>query len=178
MTARKSSPKNKPRTGPAAKTASSASKSASHASENLEFSIDRDAVTNYLLWSHVIIILLVTVWFFGIGIVFAVLYYFTIGKWLPRKQADALRYWIEGNTLRIEEGVYFLNRKAVPLDRITDVVASQGPLLRRFGIWALKVQTAGRGQGMPEGLLYGVSGPEDARDRILAAREAAMRSKS
>ena len=48
--------------------------------------------------------------------------------WLARKQALALRYWIQQSVLRIDEGVIYLKRKSIPLDRITDVV-SKVPVL-------------------------------------------------
>jgi membrane protein YdbS with pleckstrin-like domain len=140
----------------------------------LEFSLHRDQIADYFFWHTILLILLTSIWFFGLGILLAVGYAVTLGMWLPRQQAGALRYWLEGSTLRVDQGVYFLKRKAIPLDRITDVVLAQGPLLRHFGIWTLNIQTAGTGgQALPEAILYGLANPETIRDELLQARDQA-----
>jgi putative membrane protein len=135
-----------------------------------DFQIDTDKVARYFFWVPVLAGLVT-------GIVPGLLYALTLGRWLPRRQATALRYWLDGSTLRIDEGVVFLKRKAIPLDRVTDIALVQGPLMRRLGIWLLRIQTAGmsgtqQAQGA-EGVLYGVKNPEAVRDALLAAREAA-----
>ena len=138
------------------------------------YRIHTDQVARYFFWSHIFVIVVTGIWFFGIGILLAVIYAYTVGAWLPQKQARALRYWLDGSTLRVDEGVYFLKRRAVPLDRITDVVLSQGPLLRSCDIWTLNVQTAGAGaQVVAEARLIGLENPEVVRDQLLKARDAA-----
>ena len=112
---------------------------------------------------------------YGAGIIFAIIYAFTIGTWLPKKQSEALRYWLEGSTLRVEQGVYYLKRKTIPLDRVTDIVLAQGPFKRYFGLWSLKIQTAGRG-GKAEAVLIGLENPEEIRNQILQARDAAKKT--
>ncbi|NOX56252.1 MAG: PH domain-containing protein, partial [Planctomycetes bacterium] len=66
----------------------------------------------------------------------------------------SLRYWIEGTTLRIEQGILVRRSKAIPLDRVTDVELVQGPLMRVCGIWLLQIQTAGSPQQSPEGTIW------------------------
>ncbi len=147
--------------------------------EQHEFEIDRDKVYAYFLVSTTLLIGLLGLFMCGVGIVLAPLWYFAIGPWLVRRQVDALRYWLDGSTLRINQGFIFIGQKAIPLDRVTDVVLAQGPLLRRYGIWTLNIQTAGQGQQMAEGQLYGIIGPEAARDLILRLRdEVADRNRS
>ena len=136
-----------------------------------EFSIQRRAVARYFYWMQILMIVIVGVWFCGGGLVLAILHAFTLGPWLSRKQADALHYWLDGSTLRVDHGVFFLKRKAIPLDRVTDVVLAQGPLMKVWGVWELRVQTAGTGQSVPEATLYGITDPEAARDMLLAARD-------
>ncbi|MBE3070505.1 MAG: PH domain-containing protein [Planctomycetes bacterium] len=138
-----------------------------------EFEIDREKVCKYLLVTTSLVIGVATLPMCGLGLVLAPLWYLTIGRWVAGRQAAALRYWLDGTTLRINEGFVFLRRKAIPLDRVTDIAMAQGPLLRHFGMWAMKVQTAGTGQQMPEGQLHGVVDPEAARDLILARRDEA-----
>ena len=136
-----------------------------------EFAIERKAVARYFYWAHILVIIVVGIWFVGLGLLLAVLYALTLGPWLSRKQAEALHYWIDGGALRVDQGVFFLKRKTIPLDRITDVMLAQGPLLKLFGIWELRVQTAGTGQSVPEATLYGVSDPEAVRDVIVMTRD-------
>lgn len=93
--------------------------------------------------------------------------------WIPPKRASALRYWLEGSTLRIDEGLLLRKRKSIPLDRITDVALVQGPFLGLCGIWALQIQTAGSAQQAPEGTLYGLVDAESTRDAIMHARDSA-----
>ena len=98
-------------------------------------------------------------------------------KWLAGKQAGALSYHVEGRTLRVDGGVFFLQRKAIPLDRITDFALLQGPLMRIYGVWAMRVQTAGTGSATPEATLYAITNPEQVRDELLRRRdEAAVNS--
>lgn len=95
--------------------------------------------------------------------------------WAPAWRVSALRYRLEGSTLRIDEGILFRKRKSIPLDRITDLAMVQGPLMRCFGIWAIHVQTAGSTRQLPEGVLHGLADAESARDAIMAARDRAAR---
>jgi putative membrane protein len=137
------------------------------------YAIDRDNVARYFYWTQILIALLLTLWMFGLG---AVLYAYTLGQWLPGRQAGALKYWLDGTTLRVDTGVYFLSRRAIPLDRVTDIVLSQGPLMRRFGIWSIRVQATGPiGQAIMPVVLFGVRDPEEVRDELLAARDMASR---
>jgi membrane protein YdbS with pleckstrin-like domain len=105
----------------------------------------------------------------GLGIVVALVHYFAFGLWLCPQQANNLRYRLEGTTLRVDGGVFFLVRKSIPLERITDIALVQGPLLRYFGIWAMRIQTAGSAQC--EATLYGVRNPEEVRESILSQRQ-------
>jgi putative membrane protein len=140
-----------------------------------EFTVRRHAVARYFYWQAVLGLVLGLIWFFGAGLALAILYAVTLGRWLPQRQADALKFRIEGATLRADSGVYFLKRKAVPLDRVTDFALVQGPLMRWCGIWALNVQTAGAGgQPVAEAVLYGLEDPEGARDRLLKLRDEAV----
>jgi len=135
------------------------------------FSVQRRQAARYFYWMQIVLMVCCGFWFCGAGVVMAILHSFTLGPWLSRKQSQALHYWLEGGTLRVDQGVFFLKRKAIPLDRVTDVVLAQGPLMKLCGVWELRVQTAGMGQGVPEAALYGLSEPEAVRDMLLAARD-------
>lgn len=138
------------------------------------YEIDRDRVARYFLWNQVILVAVVGAMFFCVGILLALVYAIVIGPWLTRRQAETLRYELDGATLRVDQGVFFLKRKAIPLDRVTDIVLAQGPLMRTLGIWALEVQTAGAGQMRAEAVLYGLKDPESVRDGLLRERDRAV----
>lgn len=146
------------------------------AQPQVEFEIDREAVYRYMVAYGVLVSLLALIWVFGLGLILAPLCYWVLGPLITRRQVAALRYRLDGTTLRIDQGFIFLSRKAIPLDRITDVVMAQGPLARRCGVWLLYIQTAGSGQPMPEGRMLGVVEPEKVRDLILARRDEAARA--
>ena len=143
-------------------------------SQGAVFEIDREAVRRYFYTMHLMYILLVGAWFVGLGFLVAAVHAVTWGPSLSRQQAGALRYWLDGGTLRVDLGVFVLKRKAIPLDRVTDVILTQGPLMRRYGIWGPQIQTAGTGQATPEATLYGLTDPEAIRDQLLAARDRLM----
>jgi putative membrane protein len=135
-----------------------------------DFSIHREAVARHTYYSVLLILIFPFGLMFGVGIVLALFWCLWLGRWLPQRQAEALRYWLDGSTLRVDGGVYFLQRKAIPLNRITDLILVQGPMMRWAGIWGLRVQTAGTGNGIPEAKLIGLREPEKVRDLLIQAR--------
>ena len=141
--------------------------------QETEFEIDRNAVKNYFVARWILFCILACGLFvlppFVSIFTAAIFIAFAIGFWLCPQQANNLRYRLEGNTVRADGGVFFLFRKSIPLERITDVALVQGPLLRYFGIWAMRIQTAGSAQC--EATLYGVRNPEEIRELILSQRQ-------
>ena len=140
--------------------------------QETEFEIDRDAVEKYFRATQSLALLLTGFCTFGIGFILAWIHYkkhIEFSRNLCPRQVHALRYRIEGSTLRVDSGLMFLYRRSIPLERIIDVALVQGPLLRHFGIWVLQIQTAGYGtQGAR---LYGVRNPEEVRELILSQRQ-------
>lgn len=136
------------------------------------FDIQRPQVRWYFYWVSFLMIALLGVFIFGFGALAAPAYALTFGPWLSRRQAEVLQYRLYATHLFVHQGVFFVKRKSIPLDRITDIVLSQGPLLRFFGLWRLDIQTAGSGQQHAEAYLHGLVNPEDAKEKILTARDA------
>lgn len=132
--------------------------------------IDRAAVEKYFLWSSPALqfsIFLILVW--GVGIPLCLAWIFLIGPYVAKRQAAALAYRIEGGTLYIESGVWYRQRKAIPLQNVTDLALEQGPIGKRCGVWTLAVQTAG--SDVAEARLYGLEAAEAVRTRLLPARQ-------
>jgi membrane protein YdbS with pleckstrin-like domain len=92
----------------------------------------------------------------------------------PPIQVRALRYWMDGTTLRIDQGNVVRQCKSIPLDRVTDIEMAQGPLMRACGVWTLKIQTAGSTDREPEGRLWATVNAESVRDAIVAHRDKAV----
>lgn len=135
------------------------------------FEIQRPQVGRYFYWASILMTALIGAFIFGFGALAALVYAWTFGPWLARKQAQVLEYRLHPTHLFVHQGVFFVKRKSIPLDRITDIVLSQGPLLRYFGLWRLDIQTAGSGQQHAEACLYGLVEPEPAKQQILDARD-------
>jgi len=145
-----------------------------------EINIDREKITSYYSYRGVWIGLwcclpLVCMAFalpvlFGLLLILAVIW-IAIGCLFLPKWAEALRYSFDDKALRVEKGLIFKSRKTIPFDKITDMELIQGPLLRAFDMWNIKIQTASTGSQIPEATLVGVINPEQVREEILAARD-------
>lgn len=73
--------------------------------------------------------------------------------------------------LVVKRGVFFVVEKSIPLEKITDVALSQGPLMRLFGLYQLSFETAGQSG---TGALVSLIGIEDAsefRETILQQKD-------
>lgn len=139
--------------------------------------LDREAAQSYIFVVQLLVYgVLIGLCTFGIAFVGWWIYYFVFGKWLIERQCEEFNYRVEGRTLRADWGVFFLKRKAIPLDRVTDFVLVQGPVMRMFNIWALQVQTASTGTAMPEATLIAIENPEQIRDELLKRRDEAARA--
>ncbi|MBQ4834354.1 PH domain-containing protein [Pseudoalteromonas sp. MMG010] len=97
--------------------------------------------------------ILIIIWLLGGKVLSAM-----SAKLLPRK-------------LIVKRGVIFKEEKSIPLDKVTDVGLSQGPLMRLFGLYRLSFETAGQsGNGALVSLL-GVVNASDFREAVLAQKE-------
>jgi membrane protein YdbS with pleckstrin-like domain len=96
--------------------------------------------------------------------------WFVVPKYGPRwarLQAERLTYRLDRNVLHADSGLVWFQRKAIPLTKITDVNLFQGPIARLFGLWSLRIETAG--SPYPEAIVWGPTDPEAARDTLLAS---------
>ena len=114
-------------------------------------------------------------WTYGICLTMGVLLFFYI-RWYTATQVAAFDYQIVDHILHVEEGVFTYKRKAIPLDRVTDIRLVQGLMMRWLGIWRIDVQTASHGQMGAEGLLWAVEAPKEVRNLLLTARQDAVKA--
>ena len=139
-----------------------------------ELDIDREKIIAYHMWQG-LLACAALVPFFGIGLIFAGIHYACEKIYRPR-WVKVLRYCLDDKSLRVESGLLFRSRKTIPLDKITDLELVQGPLLRYFDMWTVKVQTASTASQLPEATLLGLVNPDQVREEILSAKTAFLKS--
>ncbi len=105
-----------------------------------------------------------------VGIPLLILW-FPIGHALTGRYLERVRCVLTEKNLHVARGVLVRQEKTVPLDKITDLAMSHGPIMRHLGLRGLSVETAG--QSGPGSLikLVGIEGTEEFRAAVLAQRE-------
>lgn len=90
-------------------------------------------------------------------IIWAVLYY------------KSVVYHLNNTEMTWKRGVFFRKTGIVPYNRITNVDIVQGPVMRLFGIYHLKIETAGGGasKNSAEIQIEGIHDPEPLRQMIM-----------
>jgi len=91
-----------------------------------------------------------------------------LAYWIP-KYYDTMVYKLTENEIVWRRGVWFKNTGIVPYNRITNIDITQGPISRKLGIAALKIQTAGySGQkARAEIRIEGIEQFEELRELIM-----------
>ncbi|MBT3375338.1 MAG: PH domain-containing protein [Lentisphaerae bacterium] len=108
-----------------------------------------------------------------IGILFIPIWILGLGQWYSAESLRRKVCILTDKALRIKKGIFFQTDKNIPLEKITDITIAQGPLLRYFGLFLLKIETAGQsapGQAN-EGLLLGIKNAREFRNQVLAYRD-------
>ena len=96
----------------------------------------------------------------------ALIIWIVAGRMLAAMSANLLE-----RKLVVKRGVFFKEEKPIPLEKITDVGLSQGPLMRLFGLYRLSFETAGQsGHGALVSLL-GVVDASEFREAILTQKD-------
>lgn len=129
-----------------------------------EASFDSDVRTYWLLTGALIL----TVSIVGIPLL---ILWFPLGYALTGRYLERVRCVLTEKNLHVARGVLVRQEKTVPLDKITDLAMSHGPIMRALGLRGLSVETAGQsGQGSLIKLV-GIEGTEEFRAAVLAQRE-------
>lgn len=117
------------------------------------------------------LILLITV----VGIPLIPLWLLWSISYAPRA-LERLEARLTPRALEVQMGVYLRKEATIPLDRITDIRLHDDPLMRRFGLRGVRVETAGQAgaHASSEGNLIGIVGAVEFRDAILRQREALL----
>ncbi|MEE4202158.1 MAG: PH domain-containing protein [Halieaceae bacterium] len=94
-----------------------------------------------------------------------------VGWQVAQRMLDAMSAELFARKLVVKRGVLFRVEKSIPLEKITDVGLTQGPLMRAMGLYRLDLETAGQsGSGALVSLL-GVIDAAQFRERVLAQKD-------
>lgn len=58
------------------------------------------------------------------------------------------RYEVDENFLQLKSGAIFEHHEIVPMTKVQSVETNQGPIMRRFGLYGLSVETMGSTHGI------------------------------
>ncbi|TVQ51863.1 MAG: PH domain-containing protein [Phycisphaerales bacterium] len=94
-----------------------------------------------------------------------VFYYYT-------RYYESLRIVLTTRELIVHRGIWIREEKTIPLEKVTDLALGDGPIMRKFGLKSMRVETAGQTGGM-EGLVkvIGIVNCPDFRDLALLQRD-------
>src|ERR687890_2751997 len=65
----------------------------------------------------------------------------------------ATTYAVTGNSFRLKRGVFQKSERTIPLDHVQSVDTVQGVIQRAFGVYEVRIETAGGGAGEPDASL-------------------------
>ena len=144
-------------------------------SEVLEpFPVDMGRLGRYIFWYNFWLLLGMGVITFGVVLPAWLFWILGFGFWYSHRFVGLYSARLQNKRIRISHGVIFQKRKGIPLDRVTDVLISQGFLERRMGICQVRIQTAGTGtHHTAEGVILAIPQHQvDAiQDKIIDARD-------
>lgn len=135
----------------------------------LDAQFDRSAIAYWRVLVSLVMVITV------VGIPF-IPFWLLYSLWLGPKYFDGLSARLTTQALELRKGVFTRSESTVPLNRITDLKLYQGPLMRRFGLHRLKVETAGQSgpSASSEGDLLGVVDAAAFRNAILRQRQVTL----
>jgi putative membrane protein len=102
----------------------------------------------------------------------AVLWLLGPGQWWAGHYFNELTCRLNDRVLNFRKGILFQVEKTIPLENIQDVTFLEGPLLRRFDLTVLRIETAGQSPGQAHNMqLAGIIDAHRLRDEILRRRD-------
>jgi hypothetical protein len=75
----------------------------------------------------------------------ALLCYFLFSHWIAGRVAESLQVTVEGSFLRIRQHVFMLSDRKLHFRAIVDYTAMQHFLMRRYGLYSIRMTTIGGG---------------------------------
>jgi putative membrane protein len=107
-------------------------------------------------------------------------FWFIFGRKITGKFLDRIGCTLTEQTLIVKRGLFNRVEKTIPLEKITDLAMKQGPIMRRFDLYAMSIETAGSSGGVAGSLvsLIGIVNTSEFRDAVLEQRDRLMAAAS
>jgi putative membrane protein len=127
-------------------------------------------IKSYLFW-YIAFVLLISV----IGIILLPIWLLGVGQWWTQHYFDKLTCELTDRSLHFKKGILVQIEKTIPLENIQDITFIEGPILRRFNLCILRLETAGQSiKGGGEMDLVGIIDAQDFRQKVLQQRQLLM----
>jgi putative membrane protein len=88
----------------------------------------------------------------------------------------ATTYTVTGNSFRLRQGVFQKNERTIPLEHVQSVDTVQGIIQRAFGVYEVRIETAGGGASEPDASLAALD--RDAAQTLRREIEGSKRERS
>lgn len=138
----------------------------------METTIIKKASFNPVVKTYILLYVFFILFISIIGIPLGIIWLLGIGQWWSRHFYDKLECVLSEKHLRLKMGILVQVDKTIPLENIQDMTFYEGPILRKFNLSMLKVETAGQGSGSgSEMSLIGINDAHDFRLLVLEQRE-------
>ena len=94
------------------------------------------------------------------------------GWWFCGRRYEAMKAQLTRTSIHLTQGHITKVEKTIPLEKIQDLGMRTGPILNRFGLASIQIETAGGGaQQGSDMILVGVVNPTQFRNAVLKQRE-------
>lgn len=125
----------------------------------------KPAAIRYQMWGTAIVLVCLVVTIPLIPVILPIAYFFT------KRYYERLEIVLTRRDLKVRRGIWNVEEKSVPLEKITDLALTQGPLMRLFDIKGMKVETAGQSSAGALITITGIAEVDDFRDAVLDQRD-------
>lgn len=105
---------------------------------------------------------------FGIPLL---LLWFPLGYLFTGRYLDRMACTLTNKALKVRKGIFVRVEKTIPLEKITDMGMVEGPIMRRYGVKRLSVETAGQSGAGALVSLTGIVLADEFRETVLAQRD-------
>lgn len=114
-----------------------------------------------------LLILMITV----IGILLIPFWLVGVGQYVSKRYYKGLECRLLNNALYFKKGILVSVEKTIPLDKIQDLTFTEGPLLRKFNLSMMKIETAGGGGDESDMSLFGIIDAHEFKEAVFEQRE-------
>lgn len=117
---------------------------------------------------HSIMILLCVITIIGIILI---PFWLIFGTRYVNRYYDSLHCELTKRSLVFKKGVWFQTERSIPLDKIQDLTFTEGPILKKFGLSKLGIETAGQSAQGTDLSLLGIVDAHEFRSDVLDQRD-------